>query len=323
MTSNWKNRLFEFWKKRENREYCIPIMEKLLQANFRKGRYVIKIKRKRLEILPEEIEKKLEEISEHLIEKALEEGYGAYVVPFMISMDRAPNFFIQKELPKEEELWWWLYHLFTGLHFGDYIVTLTNVPEEIVLHFRNHLVENNFIIFQKEKSGIDLKRLAGELKVPPGPFYDSGSLFAFLVLSYFAKFLRDYKEKEEIAKLSGKSLPILTDEATLFLFILSREKKKVYVFPRLNTLLSKYFKDVIEEKKDLPSILTFVCSFYIGEKRYREKSIGLLDKFVHYLLHGYVSGELLSQLVELKISYEVGREKNYGIFGSKDFFSKL
>jgi hypothetical protein len=323
MISDWKKQLFEFWKEEKNREYCIPIMEKLLRANFRKGKYIIEARGEKLEVLPEEIEEKLEKISDHLVKKALEEGYGAYIVPFIISIDQAKNFYIQKETPKEEELWWWLYHLFTALHFKDYIVTFTNTPSKIVFDFRNHLVENNFIIFQKEKSGINLDRMARELKVPPSPFYNSGSLFTFLILSYFAKFLRDYKEKEEISRLYGKSLPLLTDEATLLLSILSKEKKRVYVFPKLNALLSKYFKDVIERKSESSSTLTFICSFYIKEKKYKKKSIGLLDKFVYYLLRDHVNGELLSRLVELKASYETREGKTYGIFGSKEFFSKL
>jgi len=317
---NYKELLFKFLEDDMNRDYCVPIVRKLLQANLRKGKYIIKISNKKLEILPEEIKEKTKEICEFIVEKALREGYSALVVPFIISKEQAPNFYIAEEKPKEEELWWWLYYLITGIHYRDYVLNLANVPDEIREEFRKYLIQQNFLIFEAERSGLNLNEMLSRLEVPRGISLKE-FILGFIFISYFAKFLKDWKEKEEVAKIIEKTIPEITDESSLLVFVLSKQKKKFYILPKLKKILSHWYSDFSED--DIPYISKFIFSFYIADKNYGEESTGLLNKFLYYFLQDYVNGELLTKLVELKISYELKKEKIYGLRNAERFFSKL
>jgi len=327
---NYKELLFGFLEDRKKREYCLPIVRKLLQANFREGKYIIKAPGRKLEILPEEIEEKVEEICEFVVEKALKEGYSALVVPFIISKEQAPNFYITEEKPREDELWWWLYHLLTGVHCryfdprrrGEhfYVLNLANVPKEIGEEFREYLINENFLILG-ERSGLNINEMLSRLEVPKGiPLKEF--ILGFIFLSYFAKFWKDWKEKEKVAKIKGKEIPKITDESLLLIFVLPRQKKKVYVFPKLKRIMLRWYGEFSE--REIPKISKFIFSFYAADKDYKEESASLLNKFLYYFLQDYVNGELLAKLIELKINYELKkRGRFYGIANAKQFFSKL
>jgi hypothetical protein len=66
------------------------------------------------------------------------------------------------------------------------------------------------------------------------------------------------------------------------------------------------------------------ASLYVAHKNYRDLSTKLLDKFLYYMLGGYVSGELLDKLVTLKASAfldsKVGR---IGFSRIKNFLGKM
>jgi len=317
----WKNLLFEYLDDDLNRKYASFIFKKLLQANKKKGKYIIKCKNKKLEVKENEIEEKEKEICEFIVEKALEEGYNAMVVPFIISFDQAPNFYLSIEKPKEEELWWWLYYIVTGLHFGEYIINISNVDKKILDKFREYLQKENFLIFRKEKMGLNVGEMFSKLNLPKVTLKEF--IFGFLILAYFSKFLKEMKEMAKTSKelkemgFDVDEITNINDDATLFIFILSRQKKKLYIFPKLKSLLLSWFDD--PEK-----LSSFIFSFYITDRSYHDLSVTLLNKFLYYFLQNKVSGELLNKLVELKVFYELKRKgKIYGVRKSVFFFSKL
>jgi len=317
----WKNLLFEYLDDDLNRKYAQFIFRKLLQANLRKGRFVIKHQNYRLELKEGDIVNKEKEICEFIVKKSINEGYNAMVIPFIVSKEQAPNFYISTERPREEELLWWLYHLITGLHFGNYVINIANVDKKILEEFRKYLKENNFLIFREERMGLDIKEMLSKFNLP-GMFLDE-FIFGFLILAYFSKFLSEMKEKARISrelKDSGHKIDEIlsvTDEASLLIFVLSRQKKKVYIFPKLRKLILSWFNE--PEK-----LSSFLFSFYITDKTYRDLSRSLLNKFLYYFLQNKVNGELLSKLTELKISYELKRKgRIYRIKNAEQFFSKL
>jgi len=328
---NYKELLFEFLEDRKKREYCLPIVRRLLQANFRKGKYIIKASGRKLEILPEEIEEKVEEICEFIVEKSLREGYSALVVPFIISKEQAPNFYITEEKPREDELWWWLYHLLTGVHCRHfdprrreehfYVLNLANVPKEIGEEFREYLINENFLIFEGERSGLNINEMLSRLEVPKGiPLKEF--ILGFIFLSYFVKFWKYWKEREKVAKIRGKEIPKITDDSLLLIFVLPRQKKKVYVFPKLKRIMLRWYGEFSE--REIPKISKFIFSFYAADKDYKEESASLLNKFLYYFLQDYVNGELLAKLIELKINYTLKKKgRAYGIANAKQFLSKL
>jgi hypothetical protein len=334
---NYKELLSKFLEDRNNRKYCISILQKLLRANKRRGKFVITIDKikKKLEISPEDLEKRIEEVCEFIVEKTLIEGYNALTIPFIISRDQAPNFCLFEETPREDELWWWIYHFLSGVHFGNIVLNLANVSEEIRQEFREFLVNKNFVMIG-ERSGLNTKTMLSQIRAPPGiPLGEQEFILGFLFLTYFAIFWVSRKGKESTEEFKKNLESTITSDASLLIFVLPREKKRVYVFPRLNHSLINWYEDLFSLKEGeppIPKIPTFAFSFYIRDEKYREITCALLNKFFYYFLLGHINGEILLKLVEIKAIYELkegikGREGNrfHGIpkKAAEFFFSKL
>jgi len=322
---SYKDLLFKFIEDENNRKYCMPILQKLLQQNKKGKYYSIKVGRDSKKFEQEELENKIKEICETMVEKSLKEGYNTMIVPSMISIDQAPNFYLFKEKPKEEEPYWWLYHLLTGIHFRDIVVNIVNISEELRKEFREFLINENFIILGKGE-GLDVKEIiskAGNKNIKD--CLDKEFVVGFLLLSYFAKFLSFQKEKE--IKWSE-----IGDDTSLLVFVLHKQKKRIYIFPRLNLMISKWYEDLFttNEPVIVPKISNFVFSLYVKDKKYREESKYLLNKFLYYFLSGYVNGDTLCKALEIKANYELSKLKSrknkiYG-FSAKSahfFFSRL
>jgi hypothetical protein len=331
---NYKELLFSFLENENNRKYCVPILQRILMSNKRKGKFIVTIdkNKKRLELYPEELGERIKEVCEFIVEKTLIEGYNALAIPFMISRDQAPNFSLFEERPREDELWWWIYHLLTGVHSGNVVLNLANVSEEIRKEFRNFLVNKNFLIIG-EKQGLNTKAMLKQLGAPRITLREHEFILGFLFLSYFATFWAFRKEKESVEEFKKSLETTITSDASLLIFVLPREKKRVYVFPRLNHLLINWYEDLFslkEREPHIPKISNFAFSFYIRDEKYRELTCDLLNKFFYYFLSMHINGGILCRLIEVKTTYELkeGGKKRKRLYGiprksAEFFFSKL
>ncbi len=323
---NYKEKLSDYLKSEPNRRYCLPIVKRMLQANFRKGQFVITITktRERIAVAPDEIEGKTQEILEFIVRKALVEGYNSLVIPCMISKEQAPNFYVNKESPREEELWQFLYLLLTGVHSYDYILNLENAPEEIVKSFREWLTNKNYIILTSERSGLNIGEILASLSIPKGVPFDE-FIIGFLFLSCFAKFWKDKWQEQKLSEELNKAAIVIPEDISLVIYVLSRQKKKLYIFPRLKETLMSYYEDFFTNEDLIPSISKFVFSLYIADKDYKEKSAKLLNKFLYYLFEGHINGELLSDAIELKTSYGLKKKDKriYGFLSASKFFLNI
>jgi len=321
---DYKEMLFKFLENDTNIQYCLPIVKKLLQANFRGGNFVITVDSEKLVVKPDEIKTKIQTVLEFMVKKALSEGYNVLVTPCIISREQAPNFYLENEIPKAEELWRFLYLLLTGVHGFDYVLNIENVPTKIGESFREWLINKNYLVIEAEHSGLNVKVLLSSLNIPKGlPLEEF--IMSFIFLSYFAKFWRDMQKTIEIARDFGKPLSEIPDDALLVVFVLSRQKKRMYIFPRLKEIITKYYGDFFLSDDQIPSICRFVFSLYISDADYKEVCAGILNKFLYYLLQGHMNGELLSKAIELKINYEL-KKKGHKIFGlqnASQFLTKL
>ena len=281
------------------------------------------------------IKEKIEKVIEYLIEDALtNKRYTASLIPTIISPQLAPNFWFKFEKsPSENEIYKFLYLLLTGVYKGNYILNLEGISPKLINDFREKLLNKNEIILQrgKESEGISIGAISGKFGIRVQHRYIPEFLLGFLFISYFISWIREKEGEQRVKELIEKfGLPKLieesgiTDEVALVIFVLQRQKKKMYYIPKIKNFISKWYKDFLEGKEEIPSILKFIFSFYILDKNYREISLSLINKFLYYFLQGYVNGELLAKLVELKTSYELKRKgKIYGISNAKQFFSKL
>lgn len=323
---NYKEMLFKFLEDDINVQYCLPIVKKLLQANFRGGKFVITIDKnnEKLIVAPDEIKAKIHTILDFMVKKALLEGYNVLVTPCIISKEQAPNFYLAEEIPKSEELWRFLYLLLTGVHGFEYVLNLESAPAKVNESFREWLINKNYLVIGVDHSGLNVKELLLSLKIPEGlPLEEF--IMSFIFLSYFAKFWKDTQKTIEIARDFGKLFSEISNDTSLVIFVLSRQKKRMYIFPRLKEILLKYYGDFFISDYQIPSICRFIFSLYIRDANYKEISVGVLNKLLYYLLQGHINGELLSRAIELKTNYEL-RKKEHRIFGLQNapqFFTKL
>jgi hypothetical protein len=319
---NYKEALIKWVKeKTRSREigYVIPIMERIVFSSNTLRKEVEALRNEEKE---EKIGEKIIEICEDIVRKNINEGYNALGIPTIIGFNRAPNFYIKKEKPTEEEIWWWLYHILSGIHNNDVIINLLNVKHTVREGFRNYLKSEEFILIGNG-SGLNVKKISSELKIKG--IHDKPFIFAILVLSFFVFYWKKHTKKIDV----NSREELLRDDSSLLVLTLSKkEKKKVFIFPKISKIINEWYSDVIEGKESIPSLLKFIFSLTIlDDKKYKKLSTEYLNKLCYYILKGKVSGEILSKSIELKVEYELknlkDRKKVNGVSRGEFFFSKL
>jgi hypothetical protein len=327
---NFREELENYFKNKTNRRYSLPIMQNLV-AQYKMDTPIGKLRNN-----PD----KLMQICDLLVKDCLkQERYTASVVPTIISPQMGRNFYLENEKkPTEEELFEFLYLIMTGIYKGSYIINIANARPELMNDFRDYLINREKVIFtgNKDKTdktvGIRLTEFQqlfiNQRLYPPITEFT----FTFLVIAYFLWWVKERslsKNDNYLAKMGWEGLLDkfdIRDDTVLIIYGLGGRKKKVmYSISRLKSLISRWYKDYLENKEKYPSIVNTVFSFYIWDKNYRDLSIDLLDKFIYYFLDGYINGEVLDKLMTLKLQYELNKDKNkvYGISAARDFFKKL
>jgi hypothetical protein len=325
--TDYKKLLEDFLKEESNRQYALPIFERLTQA-IRHGEIADIRKQGR-----EEIVKRMPEIFEKMKDDALKKKrYVAHIFPTIISPEQAPNFYIGKEIPTEEEIYRFFYLIISGIYKGPYIINIDNVDEKIRNEFRNYLIREELLILPGKKGeGVNIKKILSDLDIKVTPKLNE-FIYSFVIFSSFISWIKKIEERENLIKeieelgLSSMLEKIgINDDATLIIFYIPKQKKEMYVIPKIKNLLLTWYEDYLKGKEDYPSVVKFIFSNYVSDKQYRELSASLLNKFLYYFLNGYVNGELLNKLVNTKIYYEL-RKKSKGIYGfvkSRQFFARI
>jgi len=325
--TDYKKLLENFLEEESNREYALPIFQRLIQA-IKHG----EIKRIR-EQGREELIKKMPEIFEKMKDDALEKKrYVAHIFPTIISPQQAPNFYIGKESPTEEEIYRFFYLTISGIYKGPYIVNLDNVDEKIRDNFRDYLIREELLILPGKKGeGVNIKRILNDLGIKVVPQLDE-FIYSFIIFSFFASWIKLVeRRKDQIKKIEELGLNSvlekigINDDATLVVFYIPKQKKEMYYIPKIKNFLLTWYEDYLKGKEDYPSVVKFIFSNYVSDKQYRKLSSSLLNKFLYYFLNGYVNGELLNKLINTKISYELKKKSKriYGFAKPKQFFTRI
>ncbi|MBS7657987.1 hypothetical protein KEJ20_02370 [Candidatus Bathyarchaeota archaeon] len=322
---NYKELLYQFLSNEKNRHYALPIFKKLIQAI--KHGPVAEVKKAGREELIE----KMPAIFEKMKNEALKRRrYVAHIFPTIISPELAPNFYIGRESPTEDEIYRFFYLIISGIYKGSYVINLDNVDEKLISKFREELINENLLVLPSQKgSGIDVKKLLNCIGVKVAPLLTE-FIYSFAIISFFISWIKSLEKVEEwnknIEEL-GLDLVLeklgIRDDITLVIFNIPREKKEMYYIPRLKNFFLTWYKKFLENRENSPSIVMFIFSTYITDMQYRELSSSLLNKFLYYFLNGYVNGELLNKLINLKIHYELKRKPVYGFIKPKEFFAEL
>jgi len=329
MKRNYQVLLKDFLEDKQNRKYAAVILNKLT-GQHRHG-LIAEIRNKGFYSFVEELEK----VIDYLVNDAIKRRrYTASILPTMISPQQAPNFWFRNEKePTKEEIYRLLYIVLTGLYRGNLIINLDNVATSLMRDFRKWLISKETLILPEEKTtgGLDPRKIINELNIHSFPL--SEFAFTLLLSSYFSKWLKDEIERktewkrkmEELGLSSTLSDAGIDDAVTLIVCNIHRQKKEIHVFSRFKEFILRWYGDFLNNKAESIDLILFLSSIYVRHKDYRKISEKMMDKFVYYLLRGYISGELLVNLINLKIKYELKERKGspHSIQKAKEFLRMI
>jgi hypothetical protein len=122
-----------------------------------------------------------------------------------------------------------------------------------------------------------------------------------------------------------ESFPMLAEvpNDTVLLVCKMRGKRAVDLIPRAREFMNRWYSDFIAyETTEItdPPLGRFLSSLYV---RGSEESENALDKFLFYLLRGEVNGEILEELINLKVEESMKKTKPLPMLRARYFFSRL
>jgi hypothetical protein len=222
--------------------------------------------------------------------------FSTSIFPTLISEKEAKNFYLNlksDQYPIEEnEIYFWLFHITSGIFYRDYVFNIiSSKPEKWVLFlkkFKNKALEEGLINSEKGinkdilKDYIGLKRITLEVD----------NLVVFYILALFAKIFLEENEELEKLGLDDSSFGILIE-------IVHGSKNKIYFYNKINRFIKNIFYSengfTIDFIKTIESLITY-------DKNYKELSLKFVNDLLYYLLkYQRVNGEILYKIVNLKI----------------------
>ncbi|MEM2962833.1 MAG: hypothetical protein QXY01_07465, partial [Candidatus Bathyarchaeia archaeon] len=268
-----------------------------------------------------EMADRIREIVEYLVNDAIKgRRYTSSVLPTIVSPQLAPNFWFKNEKkPTREEVYRLLHLILTGLYRGSYVVNLDNAKPTLREDFRKSLIQENILIFPEGGvgGGVNIKKIFTQLNLARFPVVEFG--FTLLILSCFVKWLKNKVEKPEFLKrVEEMGLPQIIsdigvdDSLSLVFFNIPRQKKEMHIFPRLKDFIARWYHDFLTGAEDI-DLLLFLSSLYIVDENFKEISDAVMNKFIYYLLRGHINGELLVDMINIKIKHEL-EERRRGIY---------
>lgn len=331
-----KRRLEQYLRTRTHRICASAIFLRLTKQCT--GGKIAEVKRRIGEGKVDHLDEGIKYIRERILEKR---EFMAYLIPTVISKERGRSFLFSNEKePTEEDVYYWLYLILSGIYGASgkafYIVNLLDAADEAKSRFLDHLINEGTIVLKRPeeaKRGINMHKLS---EICRGTLPFSGEhVFTFACLNYFMYFCKQ-RMRSPPQKLEGLidkwGTPKLLEEwgitdktALLTIEIPTRGKKsKMYFFPEMGKFARRWYSDFFSTREiEYPQLGRFVASLYVMDKRYRDLSANLLNKFLFYLLRGEVNGELLEKLVRLKAIYALETGRPATISQASYFYSKL
>lgn len=327
----WEIKFRKFFEEEKNRIYSYHLFSKCIFGQFKEGE-VKDILDDNKKYLSEDFYKLFEYVVKEAEKK---KSYSASIFPTLISINLAKNFFFRNEkIPTRDEIFYYLYMISTGVFYNNFVINLITPNENAWLNFLDKLKsEESFILLDsndKKAKGIQLSSLVkylyiGTTRIPRV----RRNILVFILINFFVVWwLRENKnirvnsleETNEVLVNEG-----LDERAALIVFEYGKEKRKFFIYPRINEFIQKwyfkYLKSGDERDLFLPRFLFSLVDFR------NEQSINDLDKFIYFLIRGYVSGELIDRLIRNKINQIRDNKENSRVVSTiknaKDFFEVI
>ncbi|HGE73015.1 TPA: hypothetical protein ENX78_19430 [Candidatus Poribacteria bacterium] len=258
----------------------------------------------------------------HLTQYFVEEKgeYSSSIWPTLLKFSEASNLKIHKLSPTKDELFYLWSILLSGLPHRNMIVSLINVDEDCIEMLKEKLVSD--VSFMQAIPELNREALLSSLNKQMLPITEYPAVLVFTLINYIAYKSKNSEKMSDICEFL-ETWGITEDSLVVVIRVPFRgEKSEVHFYSRLDIFFNKWYRDFFTSNMQFPDLGTFVSSLYVYHKDYREVSGSLLGKFLHYLLNGYVHGELLDRLITTKTEAFL-KEKTYGVLRAKNFFSKI
>jgi len=274
---------------------------------------------------PDKLNKDL--IYNYIDSKLIREGdLKATIYPSMIQYSNAINLYIRSLPTNERNNVRWLRIVSFGLGLdGNTLVYIDGVDEGEWREFVKYLVSNKADP-TKWTYEFDYRMAIEKFYLRRIPINGYKYLSSLAVLALLTWWLIEY--------LEGDPQDLLSGSYTMYILSFGRSKTNEYdAIPNLNRVIGRWMltDDMEGYSQDLG---VFISSLYFrqkannNKKSKNEKILSLMDKFAYYILHNYVSGSLLDQLVSERITHELSKEGSRrgsynGFPRSKSFLNRL
>jgi len=263
------------------------------------------------------------EILEEQAEKSIKEEARSAILPTAISTQKGKNFHLRgkKLVLTENEVNEFISDLagvYVPIPKGAVILNIKN--SKLFEKFRDELIRQD--ASSKTSGGTDLLKLFNAVgknfkKEISTLGAEYTNIPAFLLLNYFIL----YTIKEIPAAEFFRRLKEL-NYAEGVITVLSSQKKKKYYLTNLSSFVERFYKFEIEGEIEKGSIIgNFTFSFYLTDNDVRDKILGLLDKFLYYLMFKQrINYEILCKMLDVYYHYSRKIGKYIPIKYAKKFF---
>lgn len=266
-------------------------------------------------------------IIDELAESAVRKRFYSYsLYPSNIKPEEAPNLHLFRVAPRDlNEAFMYLYPVVTGIKYGNYVVNLSGGIRDIIRMFKTYLIYDVINLMNLEWS--ELKKLSEKINSRLGRWMNlklSNSEFyvAFKIINYFCIWMK------ESGAYKGIELP---DNVMLLIYNYRRGRGGVHTIPRLGSFIRRWYGDFLaDEDRERPRIEGFIDSLITRFKdpvknkfKVDERTESLINKFLYYFVNGHVNGELLNELMNIKVKAILDDKIKFGFSNVNYFLSNL
>lgn len=251
--------------------------------------------------------------------------YQTGLFPTLVTVEKGVNFYLkgEKELDREEAFQM-IYLLLTGVFISKnkVIVNLLSSNEEGWRRFVDLLRREEAAVVKDDQNGgitgIDYNFIYKFLGVKEFPI-DYPNIFVFSFINFFVRWWFKEKNRVKVSDIFELSKEIENkglDDSTVLVYIQVPKKagRRVYFFSKVNRFLTQWYGKYLlsGDEKDI-FLPRFLSNFVIYDKKYKDKILTSLDKFIYYLLNGKINGELLDKLINFKLSFELSSKGKHDL----------
>jgi hypothetical protein len=286
----WREIFYNYFQDEGCKKYSFKIFQKLF-SQFKSGEF------KKLTI-EESFENEFKELIDKFVQERVEENkFSSSIIPTVLSDSVAKNFYLNLEFKqyqiKEEEIYFWLFHITSGIFYKNYVFNIiSSKPDkwsEFLGKFKDKGLKYGLIDSERGINKDVFKKFLGLKRIT----LEIDNLVVFYVLALFAKIFSEENEELEELGIDDASVGILVE-------IVHGSKNKIYFYTKINRFMKNVF---YADKEFITDFIKTIESLVTDDKNYKELSLKFVNDLLYYLLkYQRLNGEMLYKVIDLKIN---------------------